>query len=332
MHSSQESCNGRRRIVAMLAAGLSLVSALTVAQTPPGYPDRPIRFIVAYPPGGGTDVFARLVAQHISKTVGPVVIENHPGASARIGTNLAARAKPDGYTFLFAANAELVIAPSIVKAMPYVPSKDLEPITLIGSVPYFLAAHPSFGPNTLAEFVAHAKANPGKLGTATMGTASANHLLSEQFNEVAGISTVHVGYAGSAPQMTALLGGHVNYAFLTPYPLELVKAGKLKVIAVASPRRSERAPDTPTFPEAGMKEVSSGSWFGILAPVGTPRGIMERIRTEAIAATKTPEFAKVALERDMQIQTGTPAEFRQYMADETAKWQRIVTKIGLTSE
>lgn len=325
-----------RRIVHAASQALlcaSVLCMLTLPQTSmaqrAAYPSKPIKLIVAYPSGGGTNAMARLLAEHLSKSLGPMIVENRTGAGGRIGAQSVARAEPDGYTLFFAADAELVIAPVVIKSMPYDPIKDFAQITTIASVPYVLAVHPDVPVNSVSEFIEYAKANPNKLNHGMFGQGSATHLLGEQFNDVTGIRTVNIAFAGSGPQITALLGGHVHYAFLTPLSLELVKAGKLKALSVTSRERLASATGIPTMIEAGLQGFRAGSWYSLHAPAGTHSAIIERIRFEVTHALQDPNLIKAANDRAMLLAASSPSELTQFMQAETDKWQKLANKIGL---
>ena len=316
------------RVFAILAA---LVPALALAQA---WPTKPVKLIVGYPPGGGTNTVARLLADHMSKSLGQqVVVENRPGAGGRIATQSVARADPDGYTLMFASDAELTIAQVTVKAMPYDPLKDLAPIALAGRGPYVLATNAGFAPNTLAELIAYAKANPNKVNFGSFGRGSQNHMIDERFKAAAGISTVHVPYKGSGPVIADLAGGQVQYTFATPgATLPLAKGGKLKILAVAAAQRLAKADSIPTMSEAGLPGFTGGSWYGLLAPAGTPATIVDRLHDEVVAAFKSPEIRKTLDDLSILPVTSTPAELVQLIRSETDSLRQLAAKIGLEPE
>ncbi len=320
-----------RRALFALAAALCALPLTAAAQA---WPAKPVKMIVGYPPGGGTNTVARLLAEHMSKGLGQqVVVENRPGAGGRIGTLSVARSDPDGYTLMFASDAELTIAQVTVKAMPYDPLKDLQPIALAGRGPYVLVTHAGFAPNTLAELVAYAKANPNKVNFGSFGRGSQNHMIDERFKAAAGISTVHVPYKGSGPVLLDLAGGQVQYTFATPSAtLPLVKGGKLKALAVAATQRLAKADTIPTMAEAGMPGFTGGSWYGLLAPAGTPAAVVERLHAELVAAMNAPDVRRTLDEMSILPVTGTPAELGQLIQSETAALRQLAAKIGLEAE
>ena len=309
----------------------ALVPALAVAQA---WPAKPVKLIVGYPPGGGTNTVARLLADHMSKSLGQqVVVENRPGAGGRIATQSVARSDPDGYTLMFASDAELTIAQVTVKAMPYDPLKDLAPIALAGRGPYVLATNAGFAPNTLAELIAYAKANPNKVNFGSFGRGSQNHMIDERFKAAAGISTVHVPYKGSGPVIADLAGGQVQYTFATPgATLPLAKGGKLKILAVAAAQRLAKADSIPTMSEAGLPGFTGGSWYGLLAPAGTPATIVDRLHGEVVSAFKSPEIRKTLDDLSILPVTSTPAELVQLIRSETDSLRQLAAKIGLEPE
>ena len=316
-----------RRIFLLALASLPLVA---YGQAP-DWPTRTIRMVVAYPPGGSTDIAARLLAERLSKTIGAqVIVDNRGGAGGTIGAQAVVRAEPDGYTLLFAASPEVSIAPITVKALAYDPVKDLQPITLVGQVPFFLVANPAFPPNTLQELIAYGKANPGKVNYSSFGNNTSNHLVGELFKATAGIDAVHVPYKGSGPSIVDLMAGQVQYTFDTPAATwTQVKAGKLKAIAVTTTARLPSAPNVPTMGEAGLPGFVGGTWFGLLAPAKTPRPVIDRLNAEVAAVLHSPQFRKVFEERDIIPGGDSPEEFGRFIAAEVTKWRTLAARIGL---
>lgn len=298
------------------------------------WPARPVKLVVGYPPGGGTNTVARLLAEHLSKSLGQqVVVENRPGAGGRIGALSVVRAEPDGYTLLFASDAELTIAQVTTKAMPYDPLKDLQPVSMAGRGPYVLAVHGGFAPNTLSELIAHAKANPNKVNFGSFGKGSQNHMIDERFKVAAGISTVHVPYKGSGPMIVDLLGGQVQYTFATPAAtLALAKAGRLKVLAVAASQRLARADTIPTMAEAGLPGFTGGSWYGVFAPANTPRPVIARLNAEVVASMNSPEIRAALEELSILPTSSTPEELAELVRSETAVLRQLAARIGLEAE
>lgn len=323
----------QRRNFLLSSTAAALLPGIAFAQSG-AWPTRPIRLVVGYPPGGSTDVAARLLAEQLSKRLGQqVVVDNRAGAGGTVGASSVARAEPDGYTVLLAASPEVSIAPVTMKAMPYDPVRDLQPITLVGQVPFFLVVNPSVPAKTLSEFIAHAKANPGKLNYSSFGNNTSNHLAGEYFKSVTGTGGVHVPYKGSGPSITDLIGGQVQYTFDTPPAvLEHVKAGKLRALAVANRERLASAPQVPTFAEAGLPAFSGGTWFGLFAPAKTPAPIVERLNTEVVAALKSPEMAKAFADRGIVASPQSPQEFGRFVQSEVGKWKDLAGKVGIVAK
>jgi tripartite-type tricarboxylate transporter receptor subunit TctC len=318
----------------LLALACALVAALTAVPAlaqGDAYPARPIKMVVAYPPGGSTDIAGRLLAERLAARLGqPVIVENRAGAGGTIGAQSVVRADPDGYTLLLAASPEVSIAPITQKALPYDPVKDLAPITLVGQVPFFLVANPAFPANNLHDLIAYAKANPGKVNYSSFGNNTSNHLVGELFKATAGIDTVHVPYKGSGPSIVDLMAGQVQYTFDTPAATaQQIKAGKLKAIAVTTTARLPSAPDVPTMGEAGLPGFVGGTWFGLLAPAKTPKPIIDKLNAAVVAVLQSPDFRKVFEERDIIPGGDTPQAFGAFIAAEVAKWRELAKRIGL---
>ena len=316
----------------VMGALCAVLAPVHAAETPQ-WPTKPIRMVISWPAGGSADGVGRLVAERLSKSLGqPIVVDNRAGAGGTIGTQAVVRAEPDGYTLLFAAPSELSVAAATVKALPYDPVKDLQPITQVMRGPYVLVAHPSFPPNTVAELIAYAKANPGKANYASFGTNTLNHLYGEMLKSLTGINAVHVPYKGGAPAIADLLGGQVQFMFENiGVVLPHIKAGKLKALAVMAPQRVPGSPNLPTLAEARV-DMGSGTWLGILAPAKTPRWIVARLHAEVVAALATPEVRKGFEDRVIQAVGSTPEEFGRHIRTETTQWRQLVATAGLKPE
>ena len=324
-----------RAVRLVLAAGAALACVVPTAQAQAqAWPTKPVKIVVAYPPGGSTDIAARILAEKLSKTTGQqFVVENRGGAAGTLGALSVVRADPDGYTLLFAASPEVSIAPITMKALAYDPVKDLQPITLVGTVPFFLVAYPGFPPNTLPELIAYTKANPGKVNYSSYGNNTSNHLVGELFKATAGIDTTHIPYKGSGPSITDLMGGQVQYTFDTYAATGgHLKAGKLKAIAVATPQRIATAPDVPTMGEQGLPGFVGGTWFGLLAPAKTPKAIIDRIHADVVAALEAPDLRKAFEDRNIIPGGNTPDEFGAFIQKEVAKWRDLATRVGIKAE
>ncbi|QKQ47109.1 MULTISPECIES: Bug family tripartite tricarboxylate transporter substrate binding protein [Achromobacter] len=318
---------------AVLMAGVAALLALVQppAARAQAWPDKPIRMIVGYPPGGGTDTVARVLAQQLGKQLKqPVVVENRAGASGTIATQQVIRSDPDGYTVLFATASPLTGAPLTVKGLTYDPMNDLIPVSRIGGGPFILVAHPAFPPNTLPELVAYARAHPGEVNYASPGVMTANYFFSEQLNMDAGIKTVHVPYKGSAALLNDVMAGQVQYTLDTPgTTLPLIKSGKLKALAIFSEKRLDRAPDIPTAKEGGFPNMVGGSWYGLLLPKGTPPEVVDALYKATKVALSGEDVRRAMEERDVIIEGSTPDQFRTYLLAEFKRWQGVTEKLGI---
>jgi tripartite-type tricarboxylate transporter receptor subunit TctC len=321
----------RRHFLAATAAGIASTSAFPQGSA---WPNRPLKLVVAYPPGGSTDQAGRLLAERMGRRIGQnIVVENRAGAGGTVGAASVVRADPDGYTLLLAASPEVSIAPITMKAMPYDPVRDLQPVTLVGQVPFFLVVNPKLPVNTLQEFLAYAKANPNKLNYSSFGNNTSNHLTGELFKSVAGIQAVHVPYKGSGPSITDLIGGQVQYTFDTPPAvMEHVKGGKLRALAVAAPQRLPSLPNVPTFGEAGMPGFTGGTWFGLFLPAKTPKDIADRVHAEAVAVLRSPDLVQAFNEKNILPSPQSSEEFGRFVQSEVGKWKTLAGKLGIVAE
>ncbi len=299
-----------------------------------GYPAKPIRMIVPFPAGGPADIFGRGLAQGMSENLGqPVLIENISGVGGVLGVDRAVKSAPDGYTLGFNSGSTLSIAPFSFAKMPYDVKKDFALITLVVRVPEVLAVHPSLPVSNLAELVAYARANPGKVNFGSAGGGSITHLAGELLKSEAKIDLVHVPYKGAAPAVNDLLGGQVQMGiFDVPVLLGHIRSGKLKALAVTSAMRAPTLPDVPTTAEGNYPNVTSDNWYGLVVPAATPAEIQRRIHAAAISALKSPavseQFAKVG----GLASPGTPQEYAAFLASEQAKWSKVVTAIGFKEQ
>jgi tripartite-type tricarboxylate transporter receptor subunit TctC len=298
------------------------------------WPAQPVRLVVAYPPGGSTDVAARVVAEKLSARFGQqVVVENRAGAGGTIGAASVAKSAPDGHTLLFAASPELTISRVTRKELPYDASRDLQAITLVGMVPFMLVANPAVPANDLKGLIAWARAQDGKTSFASFGANTSNHLVGELFNAQTGARSVHVPYKGSAPAVTDLIGGQVQYMFDTVTAvLPHVRSGKLKAIAIATPTRSPLAPEVPTMAEAGLPGFTGGTWFGVLAPAGTPAAVIETLHEAISGIVRSPEVRQGFEQRGIEPVGNSPREFSKFIESEIARWQALATRIGIRPE
>jgi tripartite-type tricarboxylate transporter receptor subunit TctC len=311
----------------LLLAFALLCPALAVAQN---FPDRTIRLIVPFPPGGPNDIIARVVGKRMSEILKQtIIIDNRAGQGGVLGTDLVAKAAPDGYTIAIASAGALAISPSMEK-VAYDTLKDLQPITLVAKVPEMLVVATSVPANNMAELVALAKAQPGKLNFASSGPGSMPHLAGELFKLTAKIDITHVPYRGAAPAVNDLLGQQVQMVFLDlPILLPQIKAGKLKPIAVGAPQRVPSAPDVPTTIEAGMPNLQTENWYGMVAPAHTPPRVVAALNKAAVEAMKDAEVISKLSSQGAILVGDTPDEFRSYIASETKKWAMVIKEAGV---
>ena len=309
-----------------LAAMLLAVATQTVAQ---GYPNRPVRMVVPLSPGGFADVPARIIAPRLSDALGQqVFVENRAGAGATIGTDFVAKAKPDGYTLLFTGTPH-VISPALYKNLPYDPLKDFASVALVASGPYVLVVNPQLPAKSVQELIALAKAQPGKIDYASSGNGSAQHLVSALFASMAGIDLSHVPYKGSGPAMQDLLSGQVKVSFAgTPNVMPHVKAGKLRALAVSTPKRSPDLPDVPTVAEAGVPGYDATLWLALLAPAGTPTDIVQKLYTETAKVLRNPEVAQAISPTGVEVSILGPDELPGFMQSEADKWGKVARESG----
>lgn len=321
-----------RWVIAFAVSIASFSASATAAETP--YPTRPIRLIVGYPPGGSTDIGARLIAQKLAPAVSQnVIVDNRAGASGMIGAGLVAKAEPDGHTLSFAASPEVAIYRALVRNPPYDSLRDFQPVTLVGRVPFMLVVHPSVAAGSVKELVALAKAKPGALNFASFGIGTSNHLVGEAFRAATGTNIVHIPYKGSAPAIAELLGGQVQMTFdAVAVVLPQVRAGKLKALAAATPKRSPLASDVPTMDEAGVKGFVGGTWWGVLAPARTSSPVVNRLSREIAAILRAPDVAQTFTERGFEGVGNSPAEFRAFIESETRRWLKVAQDAGIRPE
>ncbi len=310
-----------------LALLLALPASIGVAQ---GYPDRQVRVIVPYAPGGSTDIAGRLVAQRLTVELKqPVVVENRDGAGGNIGADLVAKANPDGYTLLVGTAGGITINPSLYKAMPFDPVKDLAAVAYFGSTPNILVVHPSLPVKSVRELIALSRARPGQLNYASAGSGGAVHLAAELFRSMAALDMVHIPYKGSAPALTDLLGGQTQLMFSTlPPALPYVKAGKLRALGVTGIVRSSLVPDLPTISEAGLKGYEITQWWGMLAPARTPPEVVVRLNADINRVLRQPELVQQFAALGADPGANTPEWFAAYIRSETAKWAKVVKASG----
>ena len=320
----------KRRAFITLLGGAALILAAGAKATEP-FPTRPIRLIVPYPAGGGTDIVGRVLGQKLHESLGqPIVVDNRGGAGSTIGTGLVAKSAPDGYTLLLVPTSH-VINPSIYAKLPYDTERDFAPITMVASVAILMAVHPSVAADTLRAFVEAAKAHPQALANyGSAGTGTVFHLTGELFKRLTGLPLQHVPYRGGAPAITALLAGEVPLAFETMLALQPhVRAGALRALAVTSTRRSAIMPDIPTTAEAGFPQLVADNSYALFAPAGTPASIVARLHDATVTALALPEVRDRLHEQGAEVVGNSPAQLAAYVAAEIPKWAALVQQAGV---
>ena len=320
----------RRQLIAAGAGALLTTPLAGLAQD--AWPTKPVRLIVPFPPGGPTDVMGRTAAKVLGDKLGQnFVVENKAGAGGNIGTDAVAKATPNGYTIGLSAISSLAISPHLYTRLPFSVETDFAPISLVGTTPCAIVLHPSAPFNDLKGLVAYAKANPGKLNYATSGMGTSNHLAAELLQSTAGIQLTSVAYKGSSQIVPDLLAGVVTMSMESSLAttLQHIKAGKLKVIAVTSAKRSKALPDVPTIAESGYPGFEVETWFGLVAPAGTPRPVVDKLYAAWRDGARTPEVASAfdAISADIRVQT--PEQFAAFIHTENARWGELIRKLGL---
>ncbi len=312
----------RRFALASLATGFAL--ALSPSANASDYPVKALRLIVPFPPGAGTDMFGRTIAQKLHENMGQsVVVENKPGGGATLGSDVVAKSQPDGYTLLLSTTSH-AINPSVYPSLPYDTLKDFATVTQVANVPTVLVVHPSVPVKTVQELVSFAKAKPGALNVGSSGSGTIFHLAAELLKSMAGIDMVHVPFKGGGPAMTALLGGEVNVLFETTLTVvPQAKAGKLRPLAVGSLKRSSTFPELPTIAESGFPGFSAVNWYGVYVSNGTPKQIVDRLNQEIVRALNLPDVRERFASQGADLVGNTPEQHAVFLKSEMDKWQRI---------
>jgi tripartite-type tricarboxylate transporter receptor subunit TctC len=318
-------------IARSLVLGAALLAAVPAAAQ--NYPQRPVRFVVPYAPGGSTDTLARSMATKMSELLGQqVVVDNRPGANGDIGMSIVAKAPPDGYSIVLGYIANLAIGPSLYEKMPYDPVKDFASITQVAGASNILVTHPSLPAKNFKEFIAYTKANPKKVSFASAGVASVGHLTGELLNDMAGIDMQHIPYKGSGQAITDLVGGHIKVMISgMASTLPHVRSGKLVGIVTTGLKRTPATQDIPTISET-YPGFESSSWFGVLAPAGTPKPIVTRLNADIHKSLQDPAVAKRLTGVGFEITYGTPEQFTEYIQSEIKKWAKVVKASGAKPE
>jgi tripartite-type tricarboxylate transporter receptor subunit TctC len=317
--------------VAALVLGLCCGFDRVQAQS---FPSRTITLVIPFPPGGSTSIVGRVIADKMSQLLGQgIVVDNRAGAGGTVGTKAVAKSDPDGYTLLLGYTGTLAIGPSLYKNAGYDPRRDFAPIGRIGIAPTSLVVHPSFPVKTVAGLIAYAKANPGKVNFGSAGVGTVSHITGEYFARSAGLALVHIPYKGTGPALTDLLGGHIPMAF-APIPATHanVSAGLLHALAVTSTTRSNLLPDVPTMAEAGLPEFDASLYYGLVAPAGTPRSVIDRLNRELRAALASDEVKKQLGLDGTEITPGTPEDYADFIDKDERKWSELVKASGVEPE
>lgn len=316
-----------------MAGTASFCCANIHAQSQP-YPVKAVRLIVPYPPGGSADLIGRAVNDHLAKRLGqPVIVDNRGGAASIIGAELTARAPADGYTLLVATVTTLAVNPAVYRKLPYDVERDFAPVSMLGVSPYLLALHPGVPARSVAQLVAHAKANPGKLSFGSAGVGSGGHLAAEMFKHMAGIDIVHVPYKGVGAATVDVVGGQIalqlaSVSIVKPH----VDSGRLRALAVSTARRTAIAPDIPTLDESGIEGYQANSWNSLVAPRRTPKAIVRLLNTEITAVLKLPQLVEPLKSQGIEPEPGSPDELARYVREEMMRFRNLINAIGLKQE
>ncbi|MFN7085375.1 MAG: tripartite tricarboxylate transporter substrate binding protein [Burkholderiales bacterium] len=322
-----------KSIIFRAAFAGALVSGPALAADTPPYPSKPVRLIAPSSPGSGVDIVSRLVAQKLGASLGQqVVVENRAGAGGNLGAEIAARAAPDGYT-LFMATPSHAINPALYRKLNYDTLRDFTPIALVMTGQYVLVVHPSLPAKSVKEFVALAKARPGQLNYASAGNGNATHLAGELLKSLAKIDIVHVAYKGSGPALVDLISGQVHFMFPNLVnSLSHIAAGRLRALAVTGAKRATAAPDIPTLIEAGVAGYTVASWYGMLAPAGTPQAVVGRLNGELVKVLRSPDVKERLAAQGADPAGGAPEEFLVFLKEEIVKWGKVVKGAGISAE
>jgi len=315
--------------IARLLPCLLFVAATAQAQT---WPVKAVRLVVPFAAGGSTDIIGRTLGQKLNEMWGqPVVVDNRPGGSTVIGTDVVAKSPPDGYTLLVTP-APFTIVPSLIAKLPYDPAKDFEPITLINTTPLVIVVNPSVPAKSIKELIALAKSRPGALNYGSSGSGGSNHLAGELFNAMTGVKMIHIPYKGNAPALTDLIGGHVDVVFngLTS-AMPFIKSGKLRALAVTSLARTGSLPDMPTLDELGLKGFQAVAWNGLTAPARTPKDIIAKINSDTLKVVRSAELVERLKAEGSDPVGNSPAEYSAFLRNEIAKWAKVIKSAGVKS-
>jgi tripartite-type tricarboxylate transporter receptor subunit TctC len=321
----------RHICTALMAGALALAPLFATAQS--NYPNRPIRMVVPFAPGGGSDISARVLADALGPALGTtIVVDNRPGAGSTLGTDIVSKASPDGYTTLL-GNISMAFNPALYKSLPYNTLRDFTPVSLVVEQPNIMVAHPSLPAKTLKEFIAHAQANAGKLTYGSAGLGSGTHLAMELLLISLKVKMIHVPYKGTGPALTALLGNETS-VFMSTFASALphVKSGRLRTFGVTTLKRASALPDTPTIAEAGVPGFDYGTWYGLLVPAGTPRAIVDRLNKATVEQLNSPTLQQRYKAQGLDTIPSTSAEYTAKLKSETEKWAKVVREANIQQQ
>ena len=321
-------------IRSLAASVMSMLSVMALAQTAPGYPQKPVHMIIPFAPGGASDFAGRIISQRLSEALGQqIIIDNRAGASGNIGMDAAAKAPADGYTIFLGNIGTISINPAVFSSLAVHPAKDFIPVSLVAELPSILVAHPSLPANTVGELVAMAKAKPGDLNFGSPGSSTMNRLEMEQLMKAAGIKMVHVPYKGGAgPAVTALLGNEIHVMFVTlSSAMTFVKAGRMKALAITAPTRIDALPQVPTMIESGYPDFVTSSWQGVFVPAGTPRAVVAKLHEALVKVLAMPDIKERFAAGGVTANSSkTPEDFAAYVAAESERWGKVARESGAT--
>jgi tripartite-type tricarboxylate transporter receptor subunit TctC len=323
----------RRSVCALLASSLLASAASIDAPCAESYPTKPIKIIVPFAPGGVGDMLARPIAATLSESGRMVVVENRTGGGGVVGADAAAKSPPDGYTLYMGFHGTQSILPQLLPKIPYDAAKDFAPIIFLATAPNVLIVHPSIPAKNLSELIAYARANPGKLNVGTPGVGSSDHLVAEQFRQLHGLDIAHVHYRGAVPAMQDLVAGHVQLMFaILPLAGAQLAAGTVRALAVMSTKREPAIPDVPTMAEEGTSGLEGGPWFGLMAPAGTPRPVIDWLNAEARKAFTSTDLKARLEAQGLTLPLGSPEDFAKHIVAETTRWGAVIRKVNVRME